>query len=75
MTTGCRTTIYGKTVKNGSVFRSLTSGQVGGTGGVVRGHKIVGYWLMGCCGMVVGSVVIGGCGLIIPVEVLENMHS
>ena len=42
MTTACRT------VKNGSVFRSLTNVQVGGTGGVARGHKIVGYWLMGC---------------------------
>ena len=37
-----------RTVKNVSVFRSLTNVQVGGTGGVARGHKIVGYWLMGC---------------------------
>lgn len=30
-----------------------------GTETVSRGHRIVGYWLLGCCGMVAGSVVIG----------------
>lgn len=25
-----------------------------------RGHKVVGWWLAGCCGLVVGAVVLGG---------------
>lgn len=31
----------------------------GAGAGVARRHRVVGYWLAGCCGMVAGSVVIG----------------
>ena len=54
------TTTQYRGVRNGSVLRYLTTSQAVGGGGVARQHKIVGYWLMGCCGMIVGSVVIGG---------------
>ena len=37
---------------------SLESGSVG-HGNVSRQHRIVGYWLAGCCGMIAGSVLIG----------------
>ena len=42
-------------------FRVLTTEATNGSsaGVISRGHKVVGYWLLGCCGMVAGSVVIG----------------
>ena len=44
-----------------SNFRPLATGSGGkvSSASIARGHKVVGYWLAGCCGMVAGSVVIG----------------
>ena len=47
--------------KSSQSLRVLTTEATNGssTGVISRGHKVVGYWLLGCCGMVAGSVVIG----------------
>ena len=46
-------------IKNILRWSSTESGMTASSAVTPRTQRIVGYWLMGCCVMVAGSVVIG----------------